>query len=310
MLDLKPVKEIDARHMTKATRRNQPFVVRQWFKDNPCPLDHPIWNNDAHAVVVVPQEISSITYTTPMLRKMGHHHNMTYQEVFERIQGQGQHTPVVKQQELYYVFGGVLPKGFLKHFAWPKKMKFRYAGSFVASKGVLTKAHIDYQWAYLVQMHGSKTVKLFPPSDYKYVYPYTKEPILRPRRILIDLDKPDFEKYPLLKKSHGQVATLQPGDLLFLPNCWFHEVRTHGFSVGFNYRVKKNFLHYYWTFIHFSSQMILARLFYQVKPLDTYQIKGQFKTAWKYVKLDLMEWLQSKKSWRFFGRISGKQQKA
>lgn len=291
MLQLKPVKAIKSEQMVNASKKNQPFVVKNWFDSSVCQLDDPCWDELSRSVVVMPKSISTITYTTHFLRKNGYHHHLTFKEVFDRIQNSAAYLPLVEQNELYYIFGGHVPKQLLSRFPWPKKLRFTQSASFVASDGLKVKSHIDYQWIYLVQLHGSKKVKLFPPTDYKYIYPYTKEPVARPRRSLVDLDKPDFNAYPLLKKCHGQVVTLQPGDVLYIPNCWFHEMDVNGFSVGFNYRVKKNVLQYLWIFAFYTTQMLIARLFYQVKPLDTHQIKIHCRTIWMLFKHDIRQCL-------------------
>ena len=43
----------------------------------------------------------------------------------------------------------------------------------------------------------------------------------------MNIIEPDFEKFPKLKNlEKAIIADLEPGDILFLPNYWFHEVHT------------------------------------------------------------------------------------
>jgi hypothetical protein len=51
---------------------------------------------------------------------------------------------------------------------------------------------------------------------------------------LADLDTPDFQTYPLLKRVTCHHVTAGAGDLLYMPPRWWHEVRTESFSVTLN----------------------------------------------------------------------------
>lgn len=43
---------------------------------------------------------------------------------------------------------------------------------------------------------------------------------------MVDFNNPDFDQYPRFKDAlpHAQVAELSPGDALFLPRMWWHQV--------------------------------------------------------------------------------------
>ena len=69
---------------------------------------------------------------------------------------------------------------------------------------------------------------LFPPSDAGYLY------LNGDKSEIVDIDHPNLERFPLFRLAHGYECLLQPGDVLFIPALWFHNVRSLEFSVAVN----------------------------------------------------------------------------
>jgi ribosomal protein L16 Arg81 hydroxylase len=40
------------------------------------------------------------------------------------------------------------------------------------------------------------------------------------------LDEPDLERFPLLRQTTPYKVVLRPGDVLYIPSFWHHEVRS------------------------------------------------------------------------------------
>ena len=51
----------------------------------------------------------------------------------------------------------------------------------------------------------------------------------------VRLEEPDYARFPKLKDAKGCQATLNAGDLLYLPSLWWHEVRSIEPSIAVNY---------------------------------------------------------------------------
>lgn len=51
---------------------------------------------------------------------------------------------------------------------------------------------------------------------------------------VIDIDCPDLQKYPKFENVCRYECMLHPGDALFIPAMWFHNITTLDFSVGVN----------------------------------------------------------------------------
>ncbi len=78
--------------------------------------------------------------------------------------------------------------------------------------------------------HGHKSVTLFSPEQTKYLY---KVPFSIHNIDKIDMDAPDFEKYPALQHAEGIQAHMNHGDALFMPSGYWHSIKylDGGFSM-------------------------------------------------------------------------------
>jgi hypothetical protein len=86
---------------------------------------------------------------------------------------------------------------------------------------------------------GRRRFVVFPPEQVANLYlgPFELTPA-GAAISLASLEEPDFERFPRLKAAMetAQAAVLEPGDVLFLPNYWFHHVTaTEPFNVLVNY---------------------------------------------------------------------------
>jgi lysine-specific demethylase 8/hypoxia-inducible factor 1-alpha inhibitor (HIF hydroxylase) len=99
-----------------------------------------------------------------------------------------------------------------------------------------TCMHYDPFDGTLIQLHGSKRVVLFPPSQLYNVYPFpihrhlTKGLKSRSTYSQVYPDRPDLQAFPKFQQAlqHRHEVTLQAGELLFIPSGWWHEVTAIG----------------------------------------------------------------------------------
>ncbi|MEP3208049.1 MAG: cupin-like domain-containing protein [Maribacter sp.] len=77
---------------------------------------------------------------------------------------------------------------------------------------------------------GHKSVTLFSPEQTKYLYrvPYSIHNLEA-----IDMDNPDFEKYPALQYAEGMQVNMKHGDALYMPSGYWHYIKylDGGFSM-------------------------------------------------------------------------------
>ena len=51
----------------------------------------------------------------------------------------------------------------------------------------------------------------------------------------IDLDRPDFNRYPLFRGVKVLDVVVEPGETMFLPLAWWHQVVSLDVSLSFSY---------------------------------------------------------------------------
>jgi hypothetical protein len=102
--------------------------------------------------------------------------------------------------------------------------------------GHVEALHYDPMDGTLVQLHGSKRVILFPPSQTSNLYPFPLYVHLKHGMKLrswfsqVYPDRPDFEAFPKLRQAlqHRHEVILNLGEMLYIPTGWWHEVESLG----------------------------------------------------------------------------------
>ncbi|WP_277925049.1 cupin-like domain-containing protein [Sphingomonas sp. BAUL-RG-20F-R05-02] len=99
--------------------------------------------------------------------------------------------------------------------------------------------HFDEASNVAVVVTGKRRFTLFPPEQLENLYVGPLHfTIAGPPVSMVDLDKPDLERYPKFAEAnrHAITAHLEPGDALFIPPIWWHSVNaTSAFNVMVNY---------------------------------------------------------------------------
>lgn len=121
-------------------------------------------------------------------------------------------------------------------FKWPdiglrlvKQLPMLFFGG--ENSKVFMHFDIDYSNILHFHFHGEKRCMIFPQSESKYMY---KIPHALISREDIDFDNPDFEKWPALKQVKGYVCNLKHGEMLYMPEGYWHYMKylTPGFSMS------------------------------------------------------------------------------
>lgn len=104
---------------------------------------------------------------------------------------------------------------------------------FFGGEDSFTFMHYDIDLANIFHFHfqGKKQVILFDQKQNDYLYKVPHSLITRED---IDFANPDYEKWPALKKANGFIANLEHGDVLYMPEGYWHYMRylTPGFSMS------------------------------------------------------------------------------
>jgi hypothetical protein len=98
--------------------------------------------------------------------------------------------------------------------------------------GTVTPLHADYDDNIFAQVWGSKRIFLAPPHHDEFLYTREANPLLFGSPF--DPEAPDFEKFPLARQATTIECIVHPGDLLYVPAGWYHQVRSLTFSLSAN----------------------------------------------------------------------------
>ncbi|NMW30463.1 cupin-like domain-containing protein [Altererythrobacter sp. RZ02] len=89
--------------------------------------------------------------------------------------------------------------------------------------------HYDVKENVAVCVAGQRRFTLFPPEQTPNLYPgpFEKTPAGTPVS-MVDPHNPDLEKYPRYSEAwpHALQVTLEPGDAIYIPYCWWHGVES------------------------------------------------------------------------------------
>ncbi len=98
--------------------------------------------------------------------------------------------------------------------------------------GTVTPLHCDYDDNIFAQLWGSKRIILSPPHHDRFLYPKEANAILFGSPF--DPEAPDFDRFPLARQASMVECVVNPGDLLYVPAGWYHQVRSLTFSLSSN----------------------------------------------------------------------------
>ncbi|NML37843.1 cupin-like domain-containing protein [Chitinophaga sp. G-6-1-13] len=114
--------------------------------------------------------------------------------------------------------------------SWYGNNWWKFVQFFMGSSNSLTPLHFDTLCTHnlFFQIQGSKRFYMVKASDWKKCY------LNSWRWADVDLETPDFEKFPLLKDAERGDVVVDGGDILFMPSGTLHQVRGLSYSISFN----------------------------------------------------------------------------
>ncbi|RKH13106.1 cupin-like domain-containing protein [Corallococcus sp. CA053C] len=117
------------------------------------------------------------------------------------------------------------PPGFLHPHPEPGGIKL-----WIGPAGTRTALHHDVDSVLFGQVHGRKRFWLIPSFETPRVYNRTHV------WSAVDASAPDLERFPAFGTAHVHEVVLGPGELLFIPVGWWHQVHALDVSVSVTFQ--------------------------------------------------------------------------
>jgi hypothetical protein len=102
----------------------------------------------------------------------------------------------------------------------------------IGPAGTVTPLHCDYDDNLFAQLWGTKRIFLAPPHHDAFLYPKEANAILSGSPF--DPEAPDFDRFPLARQAQLVEVIVAPGEMLYVPAGWYHQVRALSFSLSSN----------------------------------------------------------------------------
>ena len=121
--------------------------------------------------------------------------------------------------------------GFLDKFL-TRDVEHPHGMMWIGPAGTLTSLHHDLTNNMIAQIVGRKRLLVLPASEvgkvYNHLHTFSEVP---------DLENPQLSlaRFPQLEDARFIEVTLMPGEIMFMPLAWWHQVRSIDFSITITY---------------------------------------------------------------------------
>jgi hypothetical protein len=169
----------------------------------------------------------------PNLGFLGKFRYMPFQKFYEMLASSNSKQYYLSQQPLDAKgFSGLKSDlGVPPYFNMDKNV---VCNIWVGGAGIVSPLHHDAMHNMFVQVRGEKLFVLYSPNDSKYLYAFPENSKL-PHMSQVNIDAVDYSKYPLFRHAESLHVKVEPGNVLFLPRGWWHQVYTATASISVNY---------------------------------------------------------------------------
>ncbi|MFC7356400.1 cupin-like domain-containing protein [Jejudonia soesokkakensis] len=207
----------------------KPVVIERFIEDWPA---YTKWNLDYMAAVAGDKEVP-LYDDRPVTHEDGFnepHAKMKMKEYVDLLKREPtkfriflwnilKEVPILQKDYSYPDFGIKLMKGLPMLF---------FGGT---NSHTFMHYDIDLANIFHFHFHGKKECILFDQKQNDYLY---KIPHSLINREDIDMSNPDYEKWPALKKAKGYKTHLEHGEVLYMPEGYWHYMKyiTPGFSMS------------------------------------------------------------------------------
>ncbi len=230
------LKSIDrVKHLTKAQflkhyfKPQKPVIIERFIEDWPA---YKKWDLDYMAEVAGDK-------TVPLYDDRPVRHDEGFNQAHAKMKLKDYVALLKKEPTRYRIFLWNILKEvpqLQKDYSYPDfglKLMKGLPMLFFGGEDSHTFMHYDIDLANIFHFHfqGQKEIILFDQNQNDYIYKIPHSLIVRED---IDFSNPDYEKWPALKKAKGFKGHLNHGEVLYMPEGYWHYMKyiTPGFSMS------------------------------------------------------------------------------
>lgn len=148
---------------------------------------------------------------------------------------------------------------------------WRNSRFWLAAPQTSTPLHRDVAQNIFFQLAGRKRFYLYSPAAAPWLYSYPLRSAL-PNYSRFDPEQPDYERFPLSREVQPLEVIVEPGDAIYIPSRWWHQVRSLEVSVSFNF---------WWADGALSVAVRAAELVKRVRSLEIAGLEKRLRAAAK-----------------------------
>jgi len=104
----------------------------------------------------------------------------------------------------------------------------------VGARGASSDLHYDMTHNVVAQIRGRRRVILFAPSDTPYLYPFPMR-TLSWHHSQVRVESPDYDRFPRLRRAQPIETFIEAGEMLFIPQGWWHRFETLETAIALNF---------------------------------------------------------------------------
>ena len=150
-----------------------------------------------------------------------------------------------------------------------RKAPWRNTRFWLSAAETSAPLHRDVAENIFFQLAGRKRFYLYPPGAAPWLYSNPFSSAL-PNYSRFDPEKPNYERFPLSHQVQPLEVILEPGDAIYLPSRWWHQVRSLDSSVSLNF---------WWAYGALSVAVRAAELIKRVRGLEIYGLGARLRAG-------------------------------
>lgn len=137
-----------------------------------------------------------------------------------------------------YLGSNTLPESLEALIGWPiyfRRDQYIPPRIWIGPKGTVTPLHRDDSDNLFAQVWGEKVFILAAPHERTRLYAWTTYRQGGLEGSEVDAETPDYQKHPDAQEVNFLQVRIGSGDMLFIPDGWFHHVRSLSLSLSVNF---------------------------------------------------------------------------